>query len=581
MRDRTYQISSQELIHSQWSAPKIYIYRQYSGKAELDKVFRRYVTADGYFPMIPLRINNSFVSSSNRPALYEQSKKAFKKALNDDFDKIIDKIEDNPDLGDIDFAYIVFGVSLNTKENAGKKYLYKFFQRAVQYTQTSPADSNSWNTGVYDNYQSDYDAWSNWRDNAIHQNEVTEGGGGGGGGPVGPRPSEPTRPVISGPPLSNVRIKSDKSVGFDMEIDWESVVETTGTGQAWVGAKSGELQFVTSAVRNLNVYSLWSSLIGSLRSDTVKLFWQDSATTWRCLTIKGLVHKNYIWEGKFAETIASDAIADDEESSFIVPLNADIYKKMSIVDSTQLSTVCANIVFNCYQIVKKKWYQRGWFKVVLFIIVIVIIVMNPAIGGATGAGLLGANAAVGVALGLSGLLATIAGAIANMIAAMIVTRLIGYVAVAAFGEELGMIIATIAAAVTLQVGSALQAGQSMASMWGSMMNVQNIMQLTSVLGNGYAQAMGADAQKYAIKTQEVMKDYAEQTKELEERYSSVLGYGNSYIDPLSLTETEYPVVETSQAFVTRTLMTGSDIAELSNDMLTHFVDLTLSNALPT
>jgi hypothetical protein len=39
--------------------------------------------------------------------------------------------------------------------------------------------------------------------------------------------------------------------------------------------------------------------------------------------------------------------------------------------------------------------------------------------------------------------------------------------------------------------------------------------------------------------------------------------------------------ESQTAFLDRTLMTGSDIAEMSLDMLTNFTDLTLNTDLPT
>lgn len=268
---------------------------------------------------------------------------------------------------------------------------------------------------------------------------------------------------------------------------------------------------------------------------------------------------------------------DDDDSGFLVPIQYDIFREMSLVDSTQLSTQCVNIIFNCYQIVKKKWYQKGWFKVFLIIAVIVITFYTGGLGGSAG-GLLGGNAAVGAALGFAGAAAVIAGAVANMVAAMIVTKLITYVSVQALGDKIGSIVAAIATIVTLQIGAGLNSGQSMASMWSNFMSPTNLLNLTNSVGNGYAGMIQADTADILKKSAEAADDFRKQSLKLQENYAEQFGYGSAVFDPMSLTEAGGGFfTETSDAFLSRTLLTGIDIAQMSNDLITNFTELSLRN----
>ena len=67
---------------------------------------------------------------------------------------------------------------------------------------------------------------------------------------------------------------------------------------------------------------------------------------------------------------AKEALEDVEESGFIIPLHEGVYRAMGLKDSTQMATACSFMVFNCYQVVKKKWYQTGIFKIILVVILI-------------------------------------------------------------------------------------------------------------------------------------------------------------------------------------------------------------------
>jgi hypothetical protein len=92
--------------------------------------------------------------------------------------------------------------------------------------------------------------------------------------------------------------------------------------------------------------------------------------------------------------------------------------------------------------------------------------------------------------------------------------------------------------------------------------------------------MQAGAKEMIQDTQKMVMDYQQQSMELtklmEQNFSS-----NGVIDPLSFTDSASGgyVTESLDSFLSRTLMAGSDISELSMGMITNFADITLSTEL--
>lgn len=234
-----------------------------------------------------------------------------------------------------------------------------------------------------------------------------------------------------------------------------------------------------------------------------------------------------------------------------------------------MMTAGTYLVFNCYEVVKQQWYETIAFKIFIFIVMIAIAVVFPP----AAPGLLGMNATVGAAIGFTGLMAAIAGAIANALVTMILMQVISLASVEILGPKIGVIVATIASVVTMTVGTSLSNGASMAQVWGNMMSASNLIQLTSAVGNGVAGYMQASTAEWMGKTQELMAEYAAKAKEYEELFLREFGNGNFAFDPSLLTD--QVLGELPESFLTRTLLTGSDIAELSTDMLSNFADYSL------
>lgn len=574
---RSWRVDTQITYHNARSPMKVFIYKYGDGNPTLDAMFAPADDLGSFFPFIPFRLDNKFVSSSYLPAVYAEAKKGYKKATAGRFDEMITNLEDNESLNDIDYAYCVFGVSLNVLENACRKYIYRFFKEIMNDFPVGGGGYSAWQA-AWDAAQTSWETWTEW--SAAQTDE---------GNPLFGTP-EPERLAYPQMPSNSIRVSSgsNPTMNYDMTISWNTMEETTGTGLLKPDAKRDELWFTINATQEYEETTwgkeggIWLPIPGnSISNDDITLNWQVTPTTWRQIRIVGLKHRNLIYGGKSVDISAKEALEDVEESGFIIPLHEGIYRAMGLKDSTQMATACSFMVFNCYKVVKKKWYQTGIFKIILAIIVIVITIYTGPFGAANSSGLLGTNAAVGAALGFSGTAALIVGAVANAIAAMLLTKVITAASTALFGEKWGAIIGAIASVVAIQVGTSMVSGQSMASSFGNLMRADNILKLTNAAGQGYQGYVQAAAAEMAKEAQEVMENYKREMREIQQAWIQNIGTGRGIIDPLEITGVFGVTMESVDTFLQRTLMTGSDVADMSLSMLTNFVNMTLSTDLPT
>ncbi|UZV39849.1 hypothetical protein [Xanthomonas virus PB119] len=577
---RKHRTDTQETIQSEWSPAQMFIYQMGTGNAVLDAMFAPPTGNQIFYPYIPFRVDNQFISPTFHPNVYDESKKALRKATtNGKYDDIIKKIADNESIGDIDYAYAVFGVSLNVKEVACREYIYRFFQSLlVQEGVGGDGSYNAWKL-EWNAADRSMDAWYAWKTAQSDSSNPLFGT---------PEPAKLAYPAMQ---TKQLKIRSDVGTAMDyhISIEWSAINETVFTGVGKEGAKQGDLWFTTEAADEFNekgyVGGVWGTLV-SMAMSSVQLYWQDSPTTYRRLSFRGLRHYNFVYKGKHIIIDAKEALEDTEESGFIIPLHEGVYRAMPLKSSTQMATACMFLMFNCYKTTKKKWYQTGIFAVVIIIIIIVITIFFPpaGAGAAGGGGLLGANAAVGAAIGLTGAAAIIVGAIANAIAAMLLVNIIQRGAVAIFGDKLGTIIGAIAAVIALNVGTAMANGQTMAQGFGNMMQADNLLALTSTSLNAYSNYVNVSTQSILEKTNQLLQDYKVESEAVSQAYADAFGVNKGVIDPLSLTDAVRSFTytpESRQSFLDRTLMLGSDIADMSLNMLTNFADLTLSTNLQT
>ncbi|QDH84724.1 hypothetical protein KMC57_gp59 [Achromobacter phage vB_AxyP_19-32_Axy24] len=560
--NRTWRTDYQETVSNPVGPLRVFIYKQGSGNAVLDAMFQTQNSGQRFFPFIPIKLK-SWVGGD----LQEKTTRAFKKATGGKLSKVVTELKKNKDIGDIQYIYGVFGASLNTPENTAREYIFRFYELMLESSPPHPdyPTMNQWKAAWNLAYKQDqewtywYNAQRDW-ENPLY------------GKPEPPRGSYPVMPSKS------FRIRSSTGMEYDMEISWNMLEFTTGTGKLWTDAKPGTLRFLDGGrekypilYQSYDDYGGVGVYKGEKKIEKIILQWQVSMNQWRQMVVYGTHHKNRVYDGKSVDIDGREALGDAEESGFIIPLHEDIFRSMPLVRSTQMATASNYLVLNSYKKVKKKWYQTGIFQVVVIVVITVITIYS----GGAGAGLLGANVAVGAALGFTGLAALIVGAIANALAAMILTAIIQKGATMLFGEKLGAIIGTIASLIAIQVGTAMANGQTMSTMMGQMMRADNLLKLTSTMGNAVSQYINAGTQDLMRKTEDMMQAYNRDMTELQRKYEQEFGYSNGTINPLSMTDAFALSSESRDSFLSRTLMTGSDIADMSNSMISNFSEMNL------
>lgn len=569
---RTVQVDTQEIWLSSMSPVRVFIYERGTGNPTLDSQFTTGNDFGAMFPFIPIRIWNQFIGPTFHPDYWEWTQKAYRRVMRQNISQVIETLEDNKDLKDIDFAYVMFGIALNTKESASIRYLYEFFQEIMLGNDMNSGLIADWATAnaAAEASVTAYQAWSEAQSDPGNPLFGTEA---------------PTILPFPPPPSYAINLRGADDLNFNITVSWTGIDEDSGSGLLKPDAKPGDLWIVKGGEFTFpqNIYNNGAVVPGEpINSDQITIFWQVENDLWRKLDVYGLVHRNMIYGGRSVTITAHEALDDPDDTGFIIPLHEQIYRRVAIIPKTQAVTACSYMVLNSYTVRKQKWYETTVFKILLIVVIIVITIVSAGAAGPAGAGILGANIAIGTALGFTGTAALIVGAIANAVAAMLISQIISYVSTAIFGSQIGPIVAAIASLIALQVGTAYFSGSSMIDALGTLMEPANLARLTVAAGDGAATFMRAQTQETMLEAQTTLTRLSQEIAEVETRREEMLGGEiRGMLDPLTLANVTYaPITESPQTFLTRTLLTGSDMAAMSHDLISGFADLTTQNLLP-
>jgi hypothetical protein len=543
----------------------LFIYRLGSGIRALDLLRVETTPKMEFFPIIPLRLDNKSIRHSSFSADFPLYKKAYKKSIGQEIDEVLDAIEENEKIGDIDYAYLVHGVELNTKERQGLRYIYQFFKEASRSQISSWGQLDSWISTTLTSFNTITESRNAWEDEVYTETGVATGV---------ISPPMMTRTV---PNQSSILFRTPASSNLDYQVtlSWASIQEGSGSGLGKVGAKKNDLWWgspgTAFTINDLRLSPKGAEAAGT-SFDGLRLYWQYEDDAYRYLDIRGLFHDNMVYGGKSVVITGKEALEDEDESGFIIPLHYPTLQRMPVVQANELAASARLIVFNSYVVKKIRWYQRGIFRFIFMILITVI--FFPA-----GIGLLGAHAAVGFnLLGLTGIAGLVAGVVINSIAAIVLTTLISKGAIAIFGEKLGGIIAAIVTFFTFQFVMNFHMTGSWAFNFADMLRADNLLRLTNVIGDGVEAWARGEMARLQTRYEEMSADYNDMIREIERRSMELLGSSGVYLDPLQLLEMSSNSTrhgESSATFLERTLLKGSDVAEISFVGIRDFVDLTL------
>lgn len=567
--DYSYVSAKQRIVVKRWSDRRTLIYAYGTGNPVFDSMFGANKDSGVYFPFMPIRQEERMLSNSYYGDIYRRNLKAYPKAFGKQakYTDLIKTLERNRSIGDVDHGFIVFGVSVNTKEKAGRKYIYKYFQTLLAQG-GGGVGFDAWRS-LWNLADIRVKAWVNWREAQSNPSNPLYG------------TAEPPKGYYPPSPTKFAQVISNQ-FNYNMILMWESMVEVTGTGLGRPGAKVGDVWWTVGADQSFNQVIYSGGIVGTAPTtySSATLTWQDGVNTYRSISTIGLNHVNIVYKGKGVDHDIGSSLADREVSGFIVPLHEGVFRAMSLVDQTQMSQGNAYLVLNSYEEKKQKWYQSSWFKIIMVIIIIVVSIIFPPAGGA-GAGLLGTAAAVGTTLGFAGTMALVVGALANAIAAMILTQIIMAGATALFGDKIGMIVGTVASIVAVSAGTSMANGGTITSGFQNLTSAENILKFTDAAGRGLATFMEADTNSILKQQQEVIDEYNAKGRDIDKLWQDNLGYGRTEFDPLNFTDSlqQNFIPENRDVFLGRTLLTGSEIADMTNNLLSNFASITTSTEL--
>lgn len=507
------------------SRPKYLLYQMGTGKyPTLDAQMTTDQLAAPYFPSIPVRVDNVSWTDAKHQAtpLYKTSDALLKKVgLN--LKDLGDKVTANQNIKDIDYCFVAFGVRLNTQSPEGKRYLFRYFSYLRSISKVTSGQYNSWVAGSKSN----------------------------------------------APPINTVEIYSekDRANNHDVKLQWQYIDTRLVTGQVRANARVGDVEILLGS--GVIQFGLRDDMV--VDGSKVLARRQVDDNTYEELEISGLTYENFIYKGKSVIITAHESLSNEDNEGFIVPLNQEIVRVTPMVELTNLSYQCMYMVFNCYKVVKQKWYQTTLFKIIIVIVSIIIIVCTWGSGTPAAASLM---AAAFVAAGVAVTIAIVLAATLYVLAVMLLMSILMKVATNVFGEKLGPIIVAVAAIVSQNYSSL---GATTGTTATTYLTAQNIIQASSALAGAYISGQLSDVTKDMAKATEA---YNAGMKQVEEMTKDNLGTNLGLIDVQGLTQSTYQMnYEMPDTFLNRTLMTGSDVCDITTGLIENFVDVGLR--LPT
>jgi len=566
---------------------QMFTYERGTGESTLDDLFEDASTTAlqaEYFPFMPIRLNNVSITDAiyddiTGSGLYEKTNRAYRRASGGGqrFSKLVDEVEDNADIDDIDYAFTHHGVAINVIEPACRAYMYDWL-KGVSVHQTTNSSYMSGYASAVSTYVAEVTAMNAW---VYAQGDSGRSGYG---------DAMPTRPKLDSISTTTVRLNCEDTqlTNLDMRVSWVNISESLHSGaptnpDTSVAAVEGDIwmQAGTDLTWDVPTGQHPNILLKTFNVEKLEMYWQTGSNAYKKLTIWGLVHRNYVYGGEEVKTMGQEGLADTDPSGFIIPLHYPTMKNLGIVDATQMATANTHIVFNCYEIVKQKWYEGFLGMLIIIIVVVVLSVIFAPAGAAAGGGLLGGNAAVGAAMGLSGTAAIVAGAIANAVVAIIVAKIVTAGSTALFGDKWGAIVgAVINLAITMGASGAFSTES-----FGELMTAGNILKITSAIANGYNGYVQGSIAEMGDELEKKGEKYEDRMDEINKLIADLSGNDLNF-NPLYLTDsvkgndtgedtTGQYVTETLDQFIHRTTMTGSDIVDVTLSLVNNHADLSL------
>lgn len=287
-----------------------------------------------YFPVVPLRVNYTSLTSQpywNTP-LYQTSKKLLN-FMDIKIEELHEGVNNNPDIANINHAYVVFGVDVHTTSDAGKKYLYEYFEDEFARARTNEFEYLKW-----------------W-----------------------------TSPIFGPAPLNSVKIE-DATYKIELGFAYITVKEYSGV-VGKVGDLTKDILIADKNPMRIRWPGGGNGMLLENHMNRLILRKQITNNRYKELIVHGLVHINNIFGsglGYFTGLWGSINLTGGEQQNtpLVIPLNVAIAQSLPLRDANTLYYESIKIVFNAFEVVKLKWYETSFFRFVSQILVLAVSVVT-------------------------------------------------------------------------------------------------------------------------------------------------------------------------------------------------------------
>lgn len=300
------------------------------------------------YPVIPLRYNNQFISETNEPDIYNTGTKLLKR-MGVEFDNLVNSISENPDIAQIDHAYVTFGVDLQTTSDVAIGYLIELFTflssesdltvMDAMLGQSSYNNANFYATGRYVNSSGSV-THTDGNDTVVNPAEAL----------------------------------SLTEHGLNIEITYKMITSVL---------VDGSIGNIDTVSKTIIPGEPDESIPGP---DPVLILRRQVATnTYREVKVYNLTHINAIYNNKIVVTNLNDVANNPDEHNMVLPLQYTVAKRYGLIQRNDLYRESMILVINCIDVSRLKWYQTSVFQLVFMVVVLVISISS---GQAWVAGLL-------------------------------------------------------------------------------------------------------------------------------------------------------------------------------------------------
>lgn len=432
------------------------------------------------FPVVPVRYNNEFISTDNHPEIYTTGKALLKK-VGASLDGIQTTLDSNPDIAEIDHAYVMFGVDLQTDDSLLLGYLVNFFTYL----------SEAGNTTVW-----------NILDGIIDSGRVTKSSNyifGSTPPSTTPVSSSYVHDVFGSTGITNTNIINPNDFlslvehGLNITLSYDSIHAYT---------RQGTIGEVGTATKEIIVEEFEHAYDGehyrtaSLGPQKMYLRKQLSVDAYQEVVIVNLVHKNQIHGNYSVLTTPTGVLEDEDEHNLIIPLHYGLVQKISKEDQQAFYAGTMVLVITGVYKIHVKWYETGLFKIIIMAVGFIIAAYT---GQAWVAGM-AAAATAGTAALLVFLLESVLVSVAmNLVMDGLVDIL---------GEDFALLLSMVAAAVAVAYGD-ISAIEVLST---TLVTAENLLMASVSL-------ITASGRAVSEKTQEITEDSAEFSEYAEEQWT--------------------------------------------------------------